>query len=182
MNNNFLPISIIPDIKTCSVQKAFKDFWRGSCDVVHFYDIPIKTPSSDQYYWPSVIVRRTTKLNYNKINLKKESLLLRDDFTCQYCEKEISENNCTCDHVIPKSKGGKSNWSNIVASCKDCNETKASADPIGRWRPKKAPHIPTFMELLDKRRKYPLTIYDEAWTEFLPNFCSYRMIDYGTTN
>lgn len=49
---------------------------------------------------------------------------------CQYCEKDIKYSLATKDHVVPKSKGGKNHDSNIVLSCKKCNNKKASKFPF----------------------------------------------------
>lgn len=47
----------------------------------------------------------------------------RDDHECQYCG---SKQNLTIDHVIPKSKGGKDTWDNVVAACATCNVSKGN--------------------------------------------------------
>jgi 5-methylcytosine-specific restriction endonuclease McrA len=47
----------------------------------------------------------------------------RDDYECQYCE---SKNDLTIDHIIPRSKGGKDTWDNLVACCTSCNLKKGN--------------------------------------------------------
>jgi len=75
-----------------------------------------------KHFCPHVI-----KLNsYNKvpsyyIKLSRRSLYDRDHGICQYCGKNIEYRDFTVDHIIPKSKGGKTIWNNIVCSCKKCN-------------------------------------------------------------
>ena len=54
--------------------------------------------------------------------LSRRSLLSRDNYTCQYCG--TTEHPLTIDHVIPKSKGGKTEWTNVVAACVSCNRKK----------------------------------------------------------
>lgn len=56
----------------------------------------------------------------------KKNLWYRDLGTCQYCSRKINIKECTIDHVVPKSKGGKHMWSNIVLSCSKCNQKKGS--------------------------------------------------------
>jgi 5-methylcytosine-specific restriction endonuclease McrA len=53
--------------------------------------------------------------------ITRRAVFARDDWTCQYCG---ARSNLTVDHVIPRSKGGSSNWENIVASCAPCNRRK----------------------------------------------------------
>jgi len=61
---------------------------------------------------------------------KRECVLIRDDFCCQYCGQEITEaNDFEVDHVIPVTRGGKDNYSNLVASCHSCNRQKLDKTP-----------------------------------------------------
>jgi 5-methylcytosine-specific restriction endonuclease McrA len=53
--------------------------------------------------------------------ITRRAVFARDSWTCQYCG---SRANLTVDHVIPRSKGGDSSWTNIVASCAPCNRRK----------------------------------------------------------
>ncbi|XP_048623457.1 uncharacterized protein BNAC09G16700D isoform X1 [Brassica napus] len=56
-----------------------------------------------------------------KNSLSRKNILLRDDYTCQYCS---SRENLTIDHVIPISRGGEWTWQNLVAACSRCNSKK----------------------------------------------------------
>ena len=49
---------------------------------------------------------------------------------CYYCQKDISKQDVTMDHVVPISRGGKSSRGNLVPCCKDCNLQKRSLTPI----------------------------------------------------
>ncbi len=71
--------------------------------------------------------------------ITRRAVFARDNWTCQYCG---SRSNLTVDHVIPRSKGGGSNWDNIVASCAPCNRRKGDSLPrqVGMRLPKEAPH------------------------------------------
>lgn len=62
-------------------------------------------------------IRQTEELHFSRQNLLK-----RDNFTCQYCGKKRVK--LTIDHVVPRSKGGPTTWSNCVASCVKCNSKK----------------------------------------------------------
>jgi len=66
---------------------------------------------------------------YNKhpsrnIKFTRRNVYVRDDFVCQYCGKELNTGSATVDHLVPKSKGGKTNFSNCVTSCYECNNKK----------------------------------------------------------
>lgn len=56
----------------------------------------------------------------------KRNILIRDNFTCQYCG---SKKNLTIDHILPVSRGGENTWKNMVAACNSCNNVKADRTP-----------------------------------------------------
>ena len=66
----------------------------------------------------------TMKLPYNRENLYK-----RDKNTCQYCGERPGRKNLSIDHVVPRAKGGRSNWENCVLSCLKCNNKKGNCTP-----------------------------------------------------
>ncbi len=59
--------------------------------------------------------------------ITRKAVLARDSWTCQYCGTR--KPGLTVDHVIPRSRGGKSVWENIVASCASCNRRKGNRLP-----------------------------------------------------
>ena len=59
--------------------------------------------------------------------ISRQGVLFRDKNTCQYCG--ISSESLTLDHIIPKSRGGKHTWENVVAACIKCNHKKAGSTP-----------------------------------------------------
>jgi 5-methylcytosine-specific restriction endonuclease McrA len=72
--------------------------------------------------------------------ITRRAVFARDGWACQYCG---SRSSLTVDHVIPRSKGGSSNWENIVASCAPCNRRKGDRLPRqAGMHPRRAPHQP----------------------------------------
>ena len=61
---------------------------------------------------------------------KKRLLLLRQRNRCTYCGKALNRKTATLDHVVPKSKGGKSGWKNLVLACAECNRRKGNKSPM----------------------------------------------------
>jgi len=57
------------------------------------------------------------------VALTKKNVLMRDDYRCAYCGKQ-GAGEMTVDHVVPKSRGGLSTWTNLVAACVTCNSRK----------------------------------------------------------
>lgn len=93
------------------------------------YDIEIHTINRS-YPIPSV-VRMTQVLarGNHPARLTRVNVLTRDSHRCQYCGTKITMKGLTFDHVIPRSKGGKTSWTNIVSACGTCNHNKGDQTP-----------------------------------------------------
>lgn len=63
------------------------------------------------------------------VKFNRRNIFLRDSFTCQYCGRKAARDELTIDHVVPRSRGGKSTWENVVIACMDCNALKGSHTP-----------------------------------------------------
>lgn len=95
---------------------------------------------------PQVILLPDCEFNSPMIKTVKYSrrnIYQRDGNTCQYCHRKVGNQHMTLDHVVPKSKGGKSTWSNVVASCTWCNAEKGDKllSELG-WKLDKLPTPP----------------------------------------
>lgn len=73
-----------------------------------------------------IVLGRYNKLPNRKVYFNRRNLYRRDNFTCQYCERKLDSSELTIDHIIPRSRGGKSNWVNCVLACNKCNAKKGS--------------------------------------------------------
>ena len=97
--------------------------------VIETYDTLIRSPST-QIYMPSVIcLNRYVKYRSHNIKCTRVNIFWRDSHRCQYCSGSFIPDFLTMDHVIPKSRGGKKTWSNIVTACKLCNQSKKNRTP-----------------------------------------------------
>ncbi|MGH9714611.1 MAG: HNH endonuclease [Candidatus Acidiferrales bacterium] len=61
--------------------------------------------------------------------LSRKNILLRDRNTCQFCAAAFPASELTLDHVMPRSRGGRSSWENLVACCYACNNRKGDRTP-----------------------------------------------------
>jgi hypothetical protein len=69
------------------------------------------------------------RVPFGKIMFHKPSRNMihrRDNHTCQYCG---AKDDLTIDHIIPSSRGGKDEWSNLVCCCISCNSKKGNKTP-----------------------------------------------------
>ena len=87
-----------------------------------------------------------------KVKYSKKNVLVRDNYECAYCG--CRQKRLTIDHVIPKSKGGKSTFENTVASCKTCNNSKQNRTPReAGMKLKKKMYAPTIYSLMRHKIK-----------------------------
>ena len=70
---------------------------------------------------PSVIALKDYIVPQTKPSFTRFNVFLRDKFSCQYCG---SDEELTFDHLLPRSKGGETNWDNVVTACSSCNVKK----------------------------------------------------------
>jgi 5-methylcytosine-specific restriction endonuclease McrA len=76
-----------------------------------------------------VVLRRNIGRMKTGVKFGKKNVCLRDEFICQYCGHKFPMSQLNQDHVMPKSRGGKTVWTNIVISCISCNSKKANRTP-----------------------------------------------------
>ena len=65
----------------------------------------------------------------NAVTFSRRNVFKRDRYTCQYCGCQPGSNELTIDHVVPRSQGGGSSWTNCVLACVECNSRKADRTP-----------------------------------------------------
>ena len=115
-------------IKQISWQKAMILFFQDKIEVIREYDDTWINSPSQKFKLPSVIrlINYIFKLPWG-IKLTRTNIFVRDRGKCQYCDKKLSKGRFTIDHVIPRSKGGKTVWENLVTSCARCNTRKGDS-------------------------------------------------------
>lgn len=97
----------------------------------------------------AILVPRVIRLmTYDKVpkrevKFSRRNILARDENRCQYCGKKLHASQLSLDHVTPKSRGGKSSWTNVVAACNPCNTRKGGRMPWeASMKLRKAPAVP----------------------------------------
>ena len=76
-----------------------------------------------------IALKRIVKFRYQTIPCHRRNVIWRDNNQCQYCAKHFMADKLTIDHVVPRSRGGKNNWLNLVTACKKCNQKKGDKTP-----------------------------------------------------
>ena len=113
---------------------------------------------------PSVIrVNKYIRFFRTDVVLNRINILKRDNFTCQYCSKKST--TMTIDHIIPRNKGGKDRWGNLVAACSKCN-TKKGNNLLENIEMKllKKPKKPSYLFYF---KQYINAGVQDSWKEYL---------------
>ena len=138
LDSAYRPLAVIDSIK------AFGMILSSRAEVLINHDDVELCPG---YYAPSIIRVTTGYIRKNKFTkpCNRKNIIIRDLYYCQYCGIKYRYSDLTVDHILPRSRGGIKEWTNLVASCKPCNYEKADrtpeeADMILMTKP----NVPTF--------------------------------------
>ena len=122
LNANYEPLGV------CTVRRAIVMVIGGRAEMIEPYPDQYIHTVKVKYPAPSIL-RLYYFINLHKkdITLTKGNILRRDGHRCQYCGKKGKK--MTIDHVIPKKRGGKDKWENLVCACPSCNAKKGDKIP-----------------------------------------------------
>ncbi|MCE9624669.1 MAG: HNH endonuclease [Deltaproteobacteria bacterium] len=176
LNHSYLPVHVT------SVRRALIMLYQGIAKVV---DEQYKTFDFDSWADLSVEVHHESiglvdrlirvprvlvlgaydRMPRKNVRFSRYNIYLRDRNTCQYCGKGFPRYELNLDHVIPRSRGGRTTWENVVCSCIDCNRRKGGSLPeeVGMRLLKKPvkPHWGPLSDFLSKGIQY------QQWRPFL---------------
>jgi len=120
LNADYTPLNVT------SIFKGFNLVNRGKAEILKSSDTPILAGSKS--FIRPIIIRLLNYVRYrvNKLRINRQRLFKRDNFQCAYCG---SKKNLTIDHILPKSRGGKNTWMNLITCCSGCNRLKDNRTP-----------------------------------------------------
>lgn len=166
-SKNYLPISRV------NLKRAIVLLVTGKAEPIGFF-----TAVAWEVRSPSVILQvpahiRLTVDGAERIwktpPVNRREVLRRDKQTCQYCG---SKKRLTLDHVIPRSKGGKHSWDNVVTACERCNSKKGARTPH---------EAGMFLKTKPKSPIHPaISFAEQFWKEQQQNLESQEKIDAET--
>ena len=154
-------------LQFCSAKRAIIMVFNGRAEFLESDGYVVRSPTTT-FKLPAVVrVLNIVKRSRRKgIAFSKKNILRRDNFTCQYCGN--NDSSLTVDHIIPKSRGGKSNWNNVVVACKPCNLKKGNQAPSEKgMQLYKKPSKPEFQWPFFQIPCGP-TSHLEIWEKYLP--------------
>ncbi len=166
LNADFRPLNYFP-LSLWSWQDSVKAVFLDRVAIISEYDKLISSPSIE-IRLPSVISLKEYVTHSRKPAFTRFNVFLRDKFICQYCNKKFVANELTFDHVIPRSKGGRSRWDNVVTACSPCNFKKSNKllNQCNMY-PLKNPIVPTSWQLQENGRKFPPNHLHHSWRDYL---------------
>lgn len=154
LNADYTPLNMT------SFQRGFILVDKGKAEIVKSDVNPIV--SGFKTYVRPLIIRLLNYIKYHTKTLKinRNRIYKRDNYQCVYCG---SRKELTLDHVIPKSRGGQNDWTNLVTSCSKCNVKKADRTPEeAKMKMSHKPYIPT---LIDENKTLR-----QLWDEYQKSF------------
>lgn len=156
LNQNYEPMTV------CTARRAIVLVYLGKAELIEKYDFYVQSVTR-RLPVPSIVrLSRFVKIPPRRILLTKKNILKRDSYRCQYCG--VHEGDLTVDHVIPKDRGGRDTWENLVACCKTCNAKKSNRTPEEvRMHLLKKPRRPNHLMFI----QYFIGIADTRWKPYL---------------
>lgn len=191
LNNPVLVLNRLwQPVNICTARRAFSLLYLGHAEVVHtdgknnFFTHDIESWMSStsgatqmevvrtisaSFGIPAIIVLHLfDRLPKKDVKFTRQNIFERDDHECQYCGKNFESKQLNLDHVVPRDKGGKNSWENIVTSCIRCNTRKANKMPHeARMFPRKEPKAPTWRPFMCLAEKTARRKVHPSWRHFL---------------
>jgi 5-methylcytosine-specific restriction endonuclease McrA len=123
LNASYEPMKVI------TWERAITLIVLGKVEMLEAYDQVVRGKSLS-LQMPSVVrLMRYARGRTKGVKFSRSNVYRRDGFACQYCGAQPGVAHLTFDHVVPRAQGGRTEWSNIVTACDDCNASKADRTP-----------------------------------------------------
>ena len=166
LNADFRPLSYFP-LSLWPWQDAVKAVFLDRVNIVSEYEREVHSPSI-VFRLPSVVALKEYIPLARRPAFTRFNVFLRDRFACQYCGDGYPASELSFDHVVPRSRGGRTTWDNVVTACTGCNVAKG--DRLSKesgLHPRKVPAHPSNRELQENGRAFPPNFLHESWRDFL---------------
>lgn len=143
LNASYEPLSLV------SVRRAMVLLLREKAELLEATETLLR--SSNRAYPVPLVIRLVhyVRLPHRKVPPTRAAVMLRDGYTCQYCGTAPGRHWLTVDHVLPRSRGGRHDWDNLVTACTRCNQKKGSSTPEEADMPlHRKPFEPSYVALV----------------------------------
>lgn len=123
LDASFNPVGVIP------AHEALVASMLGKVVVLETYDRLINSAHTSWKLPAVIVLRQVIRKFVGGLPCCRKYVFARDEGSCQYCGVNLTVSTGTLDHVIPKSRGGKWSWDNLVLACTKCNQHKGNRTP-----------------------------------------------------
>lgn len=165
LNADYRPLNFLP-LSTITWQHAMKLDVLGRVRPIEWYEDWSINSAHDSWLVPAVVVTNDFQKYRKSVRFSRKAVFLRDLYTCQYCNEPFAVKDLTLDHVLPLSKGGKTEWENIVTACKKCNWSKG--DKL--MSPNRLPWKPEYWHIVGLiTDQHKFTIRHDSWRKYIKN-------------
>jgi 5-methylcytosine-specific restriction endonuclease McrA len=123
LNASYEPLSLV------SVRRAVVLLLREKAELLEVTQQMLRSTSHAMAVPLVIRLVHYVRLPHRKVPATRTAVMLRDAFTCQYCGESPGRHLLTVDHVVPRSRGGRHDWENLVTACTRCNQRKGSLTP-----------------------------------------------------
>ncbi len=150
-----------------NARRAITLLLSGKAERVEDSPRVIRSPSMS-FFIPSVIRLAVyiRKPFFDRVAFNKKNILRRDGYTCQYCGRRGER--LTVDHIVPRSRGGETTWTNVVAACLRCNLRKGNRTlEEARMKLIREPVHPRFLFSMHLRRHPYAHSFLDSWRKYL---------------
>lgn len=161
LNSSYQPVKLV------SWQRALLLWFQGKVEVLEYHSTVARSARQD-FPVPSVLrlKRFINNRRFSRVKFCRENVYRRDAYTCQYCGDEFSSKELTLDHVVPASKKGRKDWTNMVTACRKCNHRKANRTPLAANMPLLSePRVPSWLPPI--RTQVRIEALPESWRIYL---------------
>lgn len=163
LDSTWRPISFIKE--TRAVVMAM----MGKVEVITAWEGKKVKTITNEFDVPAVVrLPKYKHGHYGPPRFRRSVLYSRDNWSCQYCGVVCGWSSLTIDHVVPKSKGGPTSWTNCVTACKNCNRNKGCKTlHESGMKLRKQPAAPGPNHFWDARANIESETWHPTWTDFL---------------
>jgi len=153
-------------VKVISWRRALTLLTLGKVEVLEEYDWSIRTVTVVVKAPAVVRLLRTFRRRRQVVKFSRVNIYARDKYACQYCHEKKPIAELTYDHVVPRRLGGRTEWTNIVTACQDCNLRKGARTPAQAHMPlRTAPVRPDWVPAV--AITVSLHSAPDAWRDYL---------------
>jgi len=120
LNSDYSPLNVT------TLRRGFVLVDKGKAEILKKGETDIITTVGN--FVRPLVIRLLNYVRYQSkgVTVNRKRIFRRDGHTCGYCG---SKRNLTLDHIVPKSRGGKNTWENMITCCSRCNSKKDNKTP-----------------------------------------------------